>query len=63
MVRNAIESDFWSFKMAAGSYFVNNFFRKKLRIDLKWREMRSKVIFGHPKWPPGVILQKKNQNI
>ena len=22
-----------------------------LRIDLKWREIRSKVIFGHPKWP------------
>ena len=21
-------------------------------IDLKWPEMRSKVIFGHPKWPP-----------
>ena len=20
-------------------------------FDLKWREMRSKVIFGHPKWP------------
>ena len=28
----------------------------KLRIDLKWREMRSKVIFGHPKWPPDAIL-------
>ena len=25
--------------------------KKKLCIDLKWREMRSKVIFGHPKWP------------
>ena len=23
----------------------------QLRIDLKWREMRSKVIFGHPKRP------------
>ena len=22
-----------------------------LRIDLKWREMQSKVIFSHPKWP------------
>ena len=20
-------------------------------MDVKWREMRSKVIFGHPKWP------------
>ena len=25
----------------------------KLRIDLKWREMESKVIFGHPKWGGG----------
>ena len=30
----------------------------KLRIDLKWREMRLKVIFGHPKWPPAAILWK-----
>ena len=29
---------------------------KKLRIDLKWPEMRSKVICGHPKWPPVAIL-------
>ena len=21
-------------------------------MDLKWPEMSSKVIFGHPKWPP-----------
>ena len=28
----------------------------KLRIDLKWPEMRPKVIFGHPKWPPAAIL-------
>ena len=46
MARNAIESDFRSSKMAGG-HFVKNL---KLRIDLKWREMRSKVIFGHPKW-------------
>ena len=34
MARNAIESDFWSSKMA-------NLLRKKkkLHIDLKWREM------------------------
>ena len=44
MARNAIKSDFWSSKMGAGSHFV----KKKLRIDLKWREMRLKVIFGHP---------------
>ena len=24
-------------------------------------EMRSKVIFGQPKWPPAAILTKKNQ--
>ena len=30
--------------------------KKKLRIDLKWREMHSKVIFGHPKWSPAAIL-------
>ena len=29
---------------------------KKLRIDLKWGEMQSKVIFGHPIWPPAGIL-------
>ena len=33
--------------------------RKKLRIDLKWREMRSKVIFGHLKWPLAAILWEK----
>ena len=55
MARNAIESDFRSSKMAAGRHFVG----KKLRIYLKWREMRSKLIFGHPKWPPAAILWKK----
>ena len=40
--------------MAAGSYLKKN--TKKLRIDLKWREMRWKVIFGHPKWTPAAIL-------
>ena len=36
---------------------------KKLRIDLKWREMRSKVIFGHPKWQPFCEKKsKKNKN-
>ena len=43
--------------MAAGGHFVKNFKKKiKLRIDLKWREMRSEVIFGYPKWPPAGIL-------
>ena len=32
--------------------------KKKLRIDLKWQELWSKVIFGHPKWPPAAILSK-----
>ena len=26
--------------------------KKELRIELKWREMRSNVIYGHSKWPP-----------
>ena len=58
MARNVIERDFWSSKMAAGSHFVNKI-KKKLSIDPKWREMGSKVIFGHPKWPPVAILWKK----
>ena len=40
-------------KMASGGHFV---YKSKLRIDLKWWEMRSKVIFGHPKWPLAAIL-------
>ena len=42
-------------KMADGSHFVK-LFKKKFHIDLKWTEMRPKVIFGHPKWPPAAIL-------
>ena len=50
MARNAIESDFRSSKMVAGGHFVTKIPKKiKLRIDLKWREKRAKVIFGHPK--------------
>ena len=30
----------------------------KWPIDLKWPEMRSKVNFGHPKWPTAAILSK-----
>ena len=59
MTRNAIESDFRSSKMVAGSHFEKKNQKQKLRIDLKWREMHSKVIFGHPKWPPAAILRKK----
>ena len=45
----------WSSKMAAGSHFVKK--KSKLRIALKWREVRSKFIFGHPKWGGGGASQ------
>ena len=51
MARNAIKIHFRSSKIL--------WRKKKLRIDLKWREMHSKVIFGHPKCPPAAILWKK----
>ena len=35
----------------------------KLRINLKWPEMRSKVKFGHPKWPTSAILSKISKKI
>ena len=44
--------------MAAGGHFVKKIQKKKLRIDLKWPEMRSKVICGHPKWPAAASLSK-----
>ena len=47
-------------KMAAGSHFEKKS-KKNLCIDLKWREMYSKVIFGHPKWPLAAILKKKSK--
>ena len=60
MARIAIESEFRTSKMADRSEMARNAieseFRtskiqnKKFLIDLKWPEMRSKVIFGHPKW-------------
>ena len=62
MARNATKIDFRISKMAAGIHFVNKFTKiriskkKKLRIYLKWPEMRSKVNFGHPKWVPATIL-------
>ena len=46
-------------KMAADGHFVKKFKKKKLRIDLKWPEMRSKVIFGHPKWPSAAAILSK----
>ena len=33
--------------------------KKKKKLHMKWPEMRSKVIFGHPKWPPAAFLSKK----
>ena len=56
MARNVyIESEFRTSKMGAVDHYVNNL-KKKLHIALKWPEMRSKVNFGHPKWPPAAIL-------
>ena len=55
MARNVIESEFRTSKMGADRHFVKI---KKFRIDLKWPEMRSKVNFGHPKWPTAAILSK-----
>ena len=55
MARNLIQSEFRTSKMADGSHFVKKI-KQKFRIDLKWPEMRPKVIFGHPKWPPAAIL-------
>ena len=36
-------------KMAASGHFVQKK-NIKIRMDLKWPEMPSKVNFGHPKW-------------
>ena len=46
------------------SHFVK-FLKKtsKLCIDLKWREMWLKAIFGHPKWPLAAILWRKKSCI
>ena len=49
MARNVIESEIRTSKMADVSHFVKNLKKIKLRIDVKWIELRSKVIFGHPK--------------
>ena len=57
MARNAIEREFRTSKMADYNNFVKKIQKTlKLRIDLKWPEMRSKVNFGHPKWPTAAIL-------
>ena len=43
MARNVIQSEFRTSKITDGSHFVNLKKKYKLRIDLKWPEMRSKV--------------------
>ena len=53
MARNAIKSVYGHPKWLFWQKFKN---KKKFRIDLKWPEMRSNVIFGHPKWPPMAML-------
>ena len=50
--------------MAAGTILSKKLKKYKFCIDLKWPEMPSKVIFGHPKWPPAAILSKmKEKNL
>ena len=57
MARNTIETEFRISKMGAGGHFVKKIPKKfQFSIDLKWPEMRSKVNFGHPKWPTATIL-------
>ena len=60
MARNVIKSEFRTSKMADGSHFLKNFKKKlKLCIGLKWPEMRSKVIFGHPRCHRQPFCKKK----
>ena len=57
MARSAIESDFRSSKMIGLRPFCEKIANKsKWRIDLKWWEMWSNVMFGHTKWPSAAIL-------
>ena len=67
LIWNSEKCDWKSFpasKMTAGGNFVDKISEKwKLRIDLKWREMRSKVIFGHPKWPWRPFCDKISKKI
>ena len=57
MARNAIESEIQTYKMADVSHCQ----KLKLRIDVKWMEMRSKVIFGQilPWWMAKNITRDK----
>ena len=63
MSRNTIESYFRSSKMATGSHFVKIYEKIKLCIDLKCREMRSKVKFRSSKLATMGHFVKKNQKI
>ena len=57
MARNAIETRISNIQNGRRQPFCQkNPKNLKLRIDLKWPEVRSKVNFGHPKWPTSVIL-------
>ena len=60
MAKNAIESEFRTSKIGRRQPFCQKFPKKKfkLRIDLKWPEIRTIVKFGHPKWPMSAILSK-----
>ena len=60
MAKNVIKGDLRSSKMAAGSHFVRTK-NQSCILNLKWREMRSKVIFCHPKWPLAAMFVEKNQ--
>ena len=56
MARNAIESEF-------RTCIQNGLTKLKLRIDMKWSEMRLKVKFRHPKWPTSAILSKISKKL
>ena len=49
-------------RFGRNGHFEKIWWKQKLRIDLKWRKMWTKVIFGHPKWPPVAILWKKKKS-
>ena len=47
-------------KVMASGHFVKKFKKNKSCV-LIFAEMRSKVIFSHPKWPPAAILRENFQ--
>ena len=62
-----MESSLRALKMATGGHFVKIIWEQKLCIDLKRRELRSKVIYGLTKWPLApfcnIFFQKLNLHI